>query len=233
VFTVQSAYHIHKELEEVGKPESSSSQFSHREVREKLWNLKIPNVEKNFLWKACHDIVPTRLNLLKRKITEDSDCPICGLEAETTLHILWQCPSAMDVWSEGGRRIPKRKAESQSFLHVVEGIFKEGDSDVIQLLVGVARHLWLRRNALIHEGVFVPPAVLMKQALDAAEDYRKAKELGHPSRPMERISGWVVPPLGWVVAHWDAAIDASRGRLGLGVILRDTGEFYSGEVYNA
>jgi hypothetical protein len=85
----------------------------------------------------------------------------------------------MDVWSEGGRRIQKRAVENQSFLHVVEGIFKDCDSDVIKLFVGVARRLWLRRNPLIHEGIFVPPAVLMKQSSDAVEDYRKANEMDH------------------------------------------------------
>jgi hypothetical protein len=29
-------------------------------VWENLWKLPIPNAEKNFLWKACHDILPTR-----------------------------------------------------------------------------------------------------------------------------------------------------------------------------
>ena len=38
------------------------------EVWKKLWRLEIPNVEKNFLWRACHDILPTRENLLKRKV---------------------------------------------------------------------------------------------------------------------------------------------------------------------
>jgi hypothetical protein len=111
--------------------------------------------------------------------------------------------------------------DNHSFLQVVEGMFEDCDSHEIQLFVGVARHLWLRRNALIHEGIFVSPAVLMKQAIEAAEDYRKANEVVPTSGQMERIRGWVVPPVGWVVVHWDAAIDASRGRLGSGVFLKD------------
>jgi hypothetical protein len=29
-----------------------------------LWKLQIPNVEKNFLWRACHKILPTKASLL-------------------------------------------------------------------------------------------------------------------------------------------------------------------------
>jgi ribonuclease HI len=229
VFSVRSAYHMHKELEEADKPESSSTRATNSAVWDKLWKLHIPNVEKNFLWKACHDILPTRANLFKRKITEDSRCPICGLEAETTLHILWQCPSAMGVWSEGGRKIQKRAVECQSFLHVVEGVFQECDSEDIRIFVGVARRLWLRRNELIYEGNFVPPKVLMKLSIDGVIDYSKANEKMPPTTPMDRTSGWITPPPGWIVAHWDAAIDGVRGRLGLGVVLRDReGRFIAG-----
>jgi hypothetical protein len=131
VFSVQSVYHMQKELEEVGKPKSSSIQAINIDVWGNLWKLKLLNVEKNFLWKACHDILPTRSNMFKRKITKDPECPICGLEDETTLHILWQCPSTMDVWNEGGRKIQKRIVEGLSFLHVVEGMFKDFDSEDI------------------------------------------------------------------------------------------------------
>jgi hypothetical protein len=54
----------------------------------KLWKLKIPNVEKNFLWRGCHDILPTRANLHRGKIIDDPKCPICELEDEMAVHIL-------------------------------------------------------------------------------------------------------------------------------------------------
>jgi hypothetical protein len=39
----------------------------------------VPNVEKHFLWKASHEILPTCSNLFRRKIIDDPMCPICGL----------------------------------------------------------------------------------------------------------------------------------------------------------
>ncbi|XP_059431615.1 uncharacterized protein LOC132165136 [Corylus avellana] len=62
------------------------------------WKLKIPNVAKLFLWKALHNLLPTRVNLAKKGIVRNTLCPICGLEEETVAHILWTCPSSNDVW---------------------------------------------------------------------------------------------------------------------------------------
>jgi hypothetical protein len=56
-----------------------------------------PKVVQTFLWKACQNILPTKENLYRRHITQDSLCPICGREDETHVHIMWNCLSARDV----------------------------------------------------------------------------------------------------------------------------------------
>lgn len=50
--------------------------------------MPVPNVEKNFLWRACHDILSTRDNLCKRKIVSEPLCHVCGIEVEIRFHIL-------------------------------------------------------------------------------------------------------------------------------------------------
>jgi transcription elongation factor Elf1 len=47
----------------------------------------------------CNNVLPTKANLLRRKIVENLLCHICGLEAETMGHILWSYPEARDAWS--------------------------------------------------------------------------------------------------------------------------------------
>jgi hypothetical protein len=63
---------------------------------------------KKKLWRACQEILPIKHNLFKRKITSDPFCPICGQADETSLHILWECPSARDVWSGCGKKTAKK-----------------------------------------------------------------------------------------------------------------------------
>lgn len=109
LFSVRSAYYIQMETDAQGVAASSSLESNSR-VWSSLWALKIPNAEKNKikLWRTCHEILPTRSNLHKRKIIEDPLCPLCGRAPETVSHILWRCPSAMDAWSVGRVKLQKR-----------------------------------------------------------------------------------------------------------------------------
>jgi len=36
-----------------------------------LWSLQVPRALKMFLWKVCHNALPTKENLYRRKITKD------------------------------------------------------------------------------------------------------------------------------------------------------------------
>jgi hypothetical protein len=67
---------------------------------------------------ACHNILPTKVNLLRRNITTDDLCPLCEREKETTGHILWSCPSARDVWMECGRKIQKFPSAEEDFIKI-------------------------------------------------------------------------------------------------------------------
>ena len=63
-----------------------------------LWKLRIPNKIKVFGWRACNDILPTKLNLTKRRIIDDFVCPICMRFPESATHVSWECDVAQDVW---------------------------------------------------------------------------------------------------------------------------------------
>jgi hypothetical protein len=97
VFTVRSAYHLGKELQDQEGGQCSQGQKG-QEVWKSIWSLEVPNSVKLFMWKACNDLLPTKTNLFKRKVVEDTKCPCCTLEEETTYHVLWSCPAARDVW---------------------------------------------------------------------------------------------------------------------------------------
>jgi hypothetical protein len=86
LFSVKSAYNLAKEMDDRKKAESSRGMYK-SDVWKMIWKLHVPSVEKNFLWRACHDILPTMENLTKQKIVADPMCPVCGLEVETSIHI--------------------------------------------------------------------------------------------------------------------------------------------------
>ena len=81
-----------------GNVAESSWGYVGKDVWPAIWKLRIPNKIKVFGWKAFNEILPTRLNLSKRKIIADAMCPICLRFPESVVHALWDCGVARDEW---------------------------------------------------------------------------------------------------------------------------------------
>ena len=73
LFTVKSAYRVRLETKVLhgGNIAESSRGCVGKRVWAALWKLQIPNNIKVFGWRACNDILPTKLNLSKQKIIKD------------------------------------------------------------------------------------------------------------------------------------------------------------------
>jgi hypothetical protein len=141
-FTVRSAYHFHKERDLIGQA-GGSVQYNSEEVWKNIWGMRSPNAEKNFLWCACHDILPTREKLYMRKIIQDSACPICENDVETVLHALWLCPAARDVWGAGAVIFQKSTFQGPTFLHVLDYMIQRCTHEELLQFASIARRIWL------------------------------------------------------------------------------------------
>lgn len=64
----------------------------------KIWVLRVPNKIKNFVWQACKDSIPTKVNLRWRSIAILPRCELCSKEDETVVHALWSCRELNAVW---------------------------------------------------------------------------------------------------------------------------------------
>jgi hypothetical protein len=103
----------------------------------------------------------TRENLVKRKIITEPSCPICGLEVETTLHILWECISACDVWGASEWRFQEFSLNAGNFLQLAEMFVNEGEGNIFEIFAYTAKQIWTTRNESIHEGGFLHPNALV------------------------------------------------------------------------
>jgi hypothetical protein len=118
-FSVKSAYHLEKELQDRKKGEGSN-QARNQAIRKLIWGLKIQNSTQVFLWRACHNILPTKENLKKRGVGKEDLCNFCCQERETTFHIIWACPSAQYVWGVSDCTLKKSRTSGYDFLGLVE-----------------------------------------------------------------------------------------------------------------
>lgn len=223
-FTVRSAYYLAKSLEVRGRP-SGSSEGNMTEFWKTVWNVQGPPVVKLFLWKACRDALATRENLHRRKIIFDPCCPICGLETETVGHILWSCGSAQDVWLESTKKLQKSTSAATDFIEIFRELTRKLDPNEIKLFAVIARQLWLRRNTYVFGGPLTAPAVLICQAkdqLDAFERAEAGRSLGRDIARKNLISvTWNKPPVGFLKINWDASVDVSQKRMGMGIAIWD------------
>ena len=98
---------------------------------------------KVFLWKACNNILPTKLNVFRKGIVPGALCPICGLHKETVEHVLWTCEAAKDVWSACRVRTQKCVAMEVDFISLFLHLREKLEADDLQRMVLVARQIWL------------------------------------------------------------------------------------------
>lgn len=77
---------------------SGSSREGMVELWSRIWKLKVLGKILHFLWKTCTDCLPTKVNLIKRRIVDDSHCELCGRLPEDTKHAPWSCEAVRRVW---------------------------------------------------------------------------------------------------------------------------------------
>ncbi|KAK3183041.1 hypothetical protein Dsin_030327 [Dipteronia sinensis] len=56
--------------------------------------LQIPNKVKILCWKACREMIPTKLLMARRRIIESGCCSLFGDSPESVDHALWNGPVA-------------------------------------------------------------------------------------------------------------------------------------------
>ena len=98
-FSVHSAYTVATRLSSNPNSGTSSNMGLGRQFWKRLWALPLPHKTRHFTWRACHDMLPTKINLLKCKAVQDSLCDGCRLEVETTGHTFISCLRAHEVWA--------------------------------------------------------------------------------------------------------------------------------------
>jgi hypothetical protein len=140
-----------------------------------IWNLKIPNAVKMFMWRACHDLLPTKQNLLLQGVISDDLCPFCLQEVETVKYILWSCPSTQDVWRCGPKKLKKKcTAGGLTFTHIFEELIGCCEIMELELIAVMARKIWFWRNIVIHGVEFIHPQHITREASLSLDEFREA-----------------------------------------------------------
>ena len=183
----------------------------------KIWGLKVPNKVKHFVWKACKNSLPTKVNLVRRKVITDGLCDKCKQGPEDVVHALYGCPTLDDLWKQTKWNNGALKYFT-SFLDLFDFILAS-NSDV-ELFASTTWNLWNRRNNLRLGKPTIP--------LDKVLEHSREQQLeSHFSTPListcrkQQDSAWTAPDHHWVKVNFDGATFAKDNKAGLGVVIRN------------
>lgn len=164
VFLVKSTYYLETQRTKSNHGEPSH-QYQKESIWKAIWRLNVQGVVKYFIWRAYHDSLPMRANLVKGKITTLEACPICEQEAKTLTHVLWECLAVINVWGEHESPFRKWVANTYSIKDLWEEILKSQNIKSQELCAIILRNLWMRRNTFVFDNNFTCPKQVLNSAL--------------------------------------------------------------------
>lgn len=149
-FTVRSCYYniLNVKGGTAISTSGASSAMSHSDWKW-LWSLQLPPKVRTFLWRASNDILPVKVNLMRRRMGSDPFCPFCKTELEYTAHLFFECEVFKDLWraSPFNFSLPVQVTNFSNWLHFVR---TRTDSKGATLASVICWRIWYLRNQLVH-----------------------------------------------------------------------------------
>ncbi|KAL5823122.1 hypothetical protein ACOSQ4_021022 [Xanthoceras sorbifolium] len=178
-----------------------------------LWNLNIPPKIKIFIWRVCHNAIPSLCNLCSRKIVIDPCCSRCGEAPESSAHALFWCSSVRTVW------------ESTVFWDILNLQCHISCFDLILWVFVRAKRAELEENAVCHSKSPRVSADLVSWSLSLLREFQGTQKVfGSPLQPprQSRSPPWSPPPAGSLKLNSDAAVKPGCSVMGSGAVVRDS-----------
>ncbi|KAM6589756.1 hypothetical protein CsatA_012361 [Cannabis sativa] len=212
-----------------------------------MWNLRVPQKVKIFLWRMYHRALPTNSQLIKRKIPVQPLCQRCGEDSETPEHALVFCSALRPLWMKLRIWHVLHHGRTGSLAELLIYLFDVLDHQNFALLAMIWSWLWYDRNSVLFGKKQSRLEVIDVLALEALEEFHGVgvsaggHVLGDPGPGGGRVGGsgggvgrprgdggggvrrgrWWPPGMGEFVLSVDAAVTPGRGFAGFGGVVRD------------
>ena len=132
---------------------------------------------RNLVWRATKNSLPTKTNLVKRKIITNSTCKSCQQANEDVCHALFHCPKLSDLWNKvplwNHTKVPLWNHDSlrqaTTFIDLTDCVFAENKDPALFSMVIWA--LWNRRNNLRLGKTVISLDQVLHQAKDRLREF--------------------------------------------------------------
>lgn len=217
-FSVKSCYRqIHGE-----------QQYSDKRFWRQLWSLKLPGKVLNLLWRACRNVVPTAVELAKKNVHVSTVFCWCNLYDEDTIHVLFGCSFAQDLWKELGLQQVVNVWQNDTVMDIFQRMFQAGSKEQCGLIGLLCWGLWSRRNKWMWEkintSVFGVKSMVFSMLAEWQQSLKVNNKQSGATQGAEKK--WVKPAPGWIKVNVDAACKRGENRVKVGCVARDeNGQF--------
>ena len=222
LFTVKSTYKIAMEMQEGAALGTVSDDSNLRKFWKYIWQMNIPYKVRHFTWRSCRNILPTKDNLLRRKIVTDGCCEECCKDVESSGHLFWECSWARKIWALSNLFPAMKDLQFRSFMDLLwySVMAAKWDRETIEKIVMISWKLWTHRNEVRNGGARKNEKALIASALVYLEDYHSCVAV--TTRNLEkRQAVWIPPPINLYKINVDSAVFSALGAAGAGVLIRD------------
>ena len=198
-----------------------SNTTAHKKFWLDIWQLKVPNKIRHFIWRAVNESLPTKKNLLQRNITGNAICDRCNSETEDTIHAIRECAEVKSVWWELERCRPFLAEKLVCFRDLFQGILAQNTPHLAELFAYMSWSIWYNRNALRVGTTVVALGRIYSDAVDRLHEFQLAQDNSVQQQVVAHPTHWLPPPPNQYKANSDGVIFMDSGTAGLGVVVRD------------
>uniref|UniRef100_A0A803PGT3 Reverse transcriptase domain-containing protein n=1 Tax=Cannabis sativa TaxID=3483 RepID=A0A803PGT3_CANSA len=229
-YTVASGYNLIQR--EKQKAETSNKSIA-RGWWKSVWQSSITPKMKNFVWRVCHNRLPSKSELVKRGIQLDSTCSGCWNREETIGHALWKCPRLKVVWQTAGfwHLFPRDIEFMTDLLDFFIYMKTKCSTEEFEIFLGLSWLVWNQRNQRIFQNKktdlesWIPWAIDYTNSLLQRDINTKNQQTNHGKR------SWTAPTAGTFMVNCDALVVSNLKGYGLAAVIRDAeGRLVAAEV---
>ncbi|KAI8024045.1 hypothetical protein LOK49_LG03G01676 [Camellia lanceoleosa] len=212
---------------QVGVKASSSFQVP-KNVWKFLWALPIPPKLRHFWWRACNNLLASKVNLYRRRCATEALCPICHKESESVEHLLCGCAWTRAVWFGNSLSIPLVEGSIASIqqwtCEVYKAIADKHDRvDYVCKMIWLAWHIWKSRNNYVFNHLPIDPVATEKSFCESARHSIQSplpSSLSSPAQDAPRT--WSPSLPGRFKVNCDVAIKPGSLSAYMAVLIRDS-----------
>ncbi|KAG2312974.1 hypothetical protein Bca52824_024531 [Brassica carinata] len=179
VYSVKSGYELAMATSEAAEP-NLVIEPRITCLQAKVWKLKTTKKIKHFIWQALTNCIPVCNALSDRHCGNDRSFPRCGADAETSNHLLFECPPSVQAWAladipHAPGSFPCNSIYS-NLDYVLWRAHERGIPDSLLTAVPwVIWYIWKARNDKAFNGKDTTPLETIQLAKAEAESWRLAQ----------------------------------------------------------